>query len=354
MGTTTAQYKKILIIKLRHHGDTLLITPVINTLKANFPHAEVDVLIYKETEPMLMNFSSISHIFTIDRQWKNEGTKAQIFHYWELLKKLKSQSYDLVVNLADQWSSALISWFTGSVRRIGFSFPKRQNLLWRVCFTDLVSTEGEESLHVVEQNLSALRPLNLPAINFDVTMSYGDEDKQKIDLLLHHGGIHQKYIVIHPASRWFFKCWDEEKMSEIIKVLQSDGHGIVVTSGTDTREKEMVERILSACPQKNIISLAGLITLPQLGALIEHAKLFIGVDSVPMHMAAALKTPCIALFGPSKMVFWRPWQANGEVIWAGNYGKLPEPDQIDTQTNVRYLSLIPTDVVIEAARRYLS
>ncbi|KPR12459.1 glycosyltransferase family 9 protein, partial [Enterobacter hormaechei] len=85
----------------------------------------------------------------------------------------------------------------------------------------------------------------------------------------------------------------------------------------------------------------------------DHAILFIGVDSVPMHMAAALQTPCVALFGPSKLTFWSPWQVNGEVIWAGNYGPLPNPDAIDTKTTERYLDAIPVDAVVSAARRNL-
>ncbi|WP_237387066.1 putative lipopolysaccharide heptosyltransferase III [Xenorhabdus sp. Sc-CR9] len=353
MGKIPPRFEKILIIKLRHHGDTLLVTPVVNTLKENFPDAEVDILLYKETEPMLMNFASISHIFSVDRQWKKEGTKAYIVHHWCLLSQLKKRKYDLIINLADQWYSALVSKISGASTRVAFDFPKRQNFLWKICFSDLVSTEGEESLHVVEQNLSALKPLNLPSINFNVTMSYSEEDWRKVSDLLRIGGINHKYIVIHPASRWFFKCWNDRNMSETINALQADGHSIIVTSGTEEREKEMVERILSNCIKENILSLAGQITLPQLGALIAHAKLFIGVDSVPMHMAAALKTPCITLFGPSKLAFWHPWNVNGEVIWAGNYGKLPDPDDIDTKTDIRYLDLIPTDVVIAAARRYL-
>ena len=91
-----------------------------------------------------------------------------------------------------------------------------------------------------------------------------------------------------------------------------------------------------------------------MAALIDHAKLFIGVDSVPMHMAAALHTPCVALFGPSKLTFWRPWQATGAVIWAGDFGELPDPDAIDTGTDERYLDLIPTDAVIAAARSTLA
>jgi heptosyltransferase-3 len=116
----------------------------------------------------------------------------------------------------------------------------------------------------------------------------------------------------------------------------------------------MVARILEQCPAQGVVSLAGKLTLRQLAALIDDAKLFIGVDSVPMHMAAALQTPCIALFGPSKLLFWRPWQAIGQVIWAGDYGTLPDPDTINTATNERYLDLIPTDAVIAAARSQLS
>ncbi|MCE1695383.1 putative lipopolysaccharide heptosyltransferase III, partial [Enterobacter hormaechei] len=100
-------------IKLRHHGDTLLITPVVNTLKENFPGAKIDVLLYKETGPMLQNLTSVSHIFAIDRQWKKEGTKAYIAHHWCLLKQLRKRKYDLIINLADQWYSALVSKISG-------------------------------------------------------------------------------------------------------------------------------------------------------------------------------------------------------------------------------------------------
>ncbi len=116
----------------------------------------------------------------------------------------------------------------------------------------------------------------------------------------------------------------------------------------------MIDTILAACPQERVVSLAGQLTLRQLGALIGHAALFIGVDSVPMHMAAALQTPCVALFGPSKLTFWSPWQVNGEVIWAGEYGPLPDPDAVDTNTQERYLNAIPVERVVAAARNCLS
>ena len=143
-------------------------------------------------------------------------------------------------------------------------------------------------------------------------------------------------------------------MAQTISALQQEGHTVVLTAGPDKKELAMIDRILAASPRTGVVSLAGQLTLRQLASLIDHARLFIGVDSVPMHMAAALQTPCVALFGPSKLTFWSPWQVNGEVIWAGDYGPLPDPDAIDTKTKERYLDAIPVDAVVSAARRYLS
>ncbi|ANS45413.1 putative lipopolysaccharide heptosyltransferase III [Serratia inhibens] len=346
--------QRILIVKLRHHGDMLLTTPVINTLQQNYPQAQIDVLLYKETQDMLASHPALSNIFVIDRQWKKQGTKAHLRHELNLIRQLKGQGYDLVVNLADQWRSAIIARLTGARIRLGFDFPKRRGFLWRHCHTHLVPVSDHARLHTVEQNLSLLQPLGLPALSQQVTMSYPPQDWQTCEQLLRQRGISGDYIVVQPTSRWFFKCWSEEKMAATVSALQADGHRLVITSGPDTKEREMVERILALCPPQGVVSLAGQLTLRQLAALIDHAKLFIGVDSVPMHMAAALQTPCIALFGPSKLVFWRPWQVNGCVIWAGDFGTLPDPDAINTGTDERYLDLIPTDAVIAAARSRLA
>ncbi|MBD2781127.1 putative lipopolysaccharide heptosyltransferase III [Xenorhabdus szentirmaii] len=349
------EIKRILVIKLQHHGDILLITPVISTLHHYYPEAKIDVLLYKETSPMLENSAEISRIFSIDREWKKLSSKKKLSHEWKLLKTLRQQHYDLVINLADQWRSAFITRFTGAPMSLALDYPKRKNWKWRFFHTDVIPTDDHDSLHIVEQNLSILTPLNFTSYITKVTMSYSNSDLQWVKETLTRHHFSAQYVMIQPTSRWFFKCWDEKKMAEVITSLQADGHSIIITSGPDQREREMVETILSYCAddKKNMISLAGNLTLPKLAALIDHAKLFIGVDSVPMHMAAALKTPCLALFGPSKLTFWKPWQSIGEVIWAGDYGNIPHPDDIKTHTNERYLDLIPVDAVIAAARKYI-
>ena len=345
--------QRILIIKLRHHGDMLLITPVINTLKQRYPSAKIDVLLYAETREMLSANPAIHWIYSIDRQWKKQGIRHQLGQEWRLLRTLRAHHYDLVVNLADQWRSAIVTGLSGAPVRLGFDFIKRRHPLWRQSHTHLISTADHGHLHTVEQNLSILTPLDLPHIDSRVTMSYTQQDWQQVQALLPQSWS-ADYIVIQPTSRWFFKCWPEARMSEVINALSQCGQHILLTSGPDERERAMIDRIQQGCPDANVISLAGQLSLRQLAATIDHARLFIGVDSVPMHMAAALQTPLIALFGPSKLTFWRPWQAQGEVIWAGDFGPLPDPDAINTQTEERYLDLIPSDAVITAAQRLLA
>lgn len=344
---------RILLIKLRHHGDMLLTTPVIDALHQAWPQAQIDVLLYEETRDMLAAHPFIHHIYGIDRKWRKLGTRQHLCKEWQLLKTLRQQRYSLVVNLADQWRSAIVTRFTGAPARIGFDFNKRRGWFWSQCHTQLAPVTGHQTMHTVEQNLSILAPLKIPYVN-NVTMSYQPDDWLAVQAKLNTKGIEGPFIVVQPTSRWFFKCWDEEKMAATISALQKDGHTIVLTSGPDKNEKAMIDTIRALCPAERISSLAGDLSLRQLAALIDHASLFIGVDSVPMHMAAALQTPCIALFGPSKLTFWSPWQVKGEVIWAGDYGPLPNPDQIDTKTSERYLDAIPVDAVVTAARKQLS
>jgi len=345
--------ERILLIKLRHHGDMLLTTPVINTLHLQYPNAEIDILLYKETEAILRYHPAIARIHVIDRSWKKQGVGHQIQQEIALIKTLRSRHYDIVVNLADQWRSAIITYLSGAVVRIGFDFPKRRSFFWRRAHNRLVSTENHGRLHTVEQNLSILAPLDIALTDRRTSMYYSPTDETHRQTLLASRGITGDYLVIQPTSRWHYKCWDDDKVAELIDALQEQNLPIVLTAASDKNERDMIEHILSLCHNPRVVSLAGELTLTQLAAVIDGARLFIGVDSAPMHMAAALNTPCVALFGPTKLTFWRPWSENSTVIWAGDFAELPPPDDIDTKTQQRYLSAIPVDVVLKAARGYL-
>lgn len=346
--------QNILLIKLRHHGDMLLTTPVINALRQRYPQASIDVLLYQETRPMLEAHPDIRHLHVIDRKWKQQGGRRKLGHEVALIRAVRGCHYDLVINLADQWRAALITLLSAAPLRIGFAFKKRDNLLWRLCHNQLVPTQDHSKLHTVEQNMSALAPLGISREGARVSMHYSPADQQSVLARLAEKQIGSSFIVVQPTSRWGFKCWEEDRVAATIDQLAQPGRPVVLTAGPDKHEMAMINRIQALCTSPDVVSLAGQFTLPQLAALIDHARLFIGVDSAPMHMAAALDTPCIALFGPTKLQHWRPWGDNNRVIWAGDYGPLPSPDSIDTKTDQRYLSAIPVEDVVAAARSYLN
>lgn len=185
-------------------------------------------------------------------------------------------------------------------------------------------------------------------------MYYAAADKARGEALLREQQVTGDYIIIQPTSRWLYKCWDDAKMAQLIDGLASSRLPVVLTAGPDKHEQEMVAHIISLCRGVKPVNLAGQLSLAQLAAVIDGARLFIGVDSAPMHMAAALNTPCVALFGPTKLQRWRPWSEKSTVLWAGDYAELPDPDTIDTQTRQRYLSAIPLEPVLAAAMSYLS
>lgn len=348
--TQKPQGAGILLIKLRHYGDVLLVTPVINSLKLNMKlhnYTHIDLLLYEETKEIVAANQDITHIYSIDWRWKKQGWHRQLFYLWRLIKTLHRQRYHTVLNLSDQWGSAIITLLTGAKIRIGFDLQKRRHWLWRICHNQRVSTSQHQQQHTVEQNLSILTPLALPEYSSTVTMSYNNSDQLfcQSQIPRHWQG---NYLVIQPVARWLFKSWPAEQVCVVVNELCRIGYNVVLTASNNKQELAMINQIMISCQSQSVISLAGQLTLCQLAALIDHARLFIGVDSAPMHIAAAVQTPAVVLFGPSKRVFWHPWQVAARVIWAGDYGDLPDPDQVDTKTDQRYLAMIPPQVVTEA------
>ncbi len=340
--------QRILVIKLRHFGDVLLTTPLLSTLKANYPQAKIDVLLYGGTQEMLRENSTVNHAFIVDRGLKHAGFTAQISGEKALFSALKADHYDLILNLSDQWRAAAYCRLLKPGFSIGFHYPKRDTWLWRYCHSTLVDIPHAAERHTVLNNLDILAPLQLTDIITDVTMSYGPQDIERVKQLYQQRNIND-YILIQPSARWKFKTWASESFSQLINHLTEQGETVLLTGGKDQAELDYIAEIIAGCAQPDrVINLSGLLALPELAVLIDNAKLFIGVDSVAMHMAAALQTPAVVLFGPSNLNQWHPWQAPHTLLWAGHYRTLPQPNEIDTDTTDRYLNAIPVNEVIDA------
>jgi heptosyltransferase-3 len=309
------EVRRALVIKLRHHGDVLLSSPVFSVLKAHAPHVEIDALVYADTAEMLSLHPAIAQLHTIDRQWKKLGAVGQARAELALFKILKSRGYDLIIHLTEHWRGAWLCRLLKPRWSVGPAVAGRKKG-WRRSFTHLQSQPGHALRHTVESNLDALRRIGIqPAADArQLTLVPGDAAEAIVaGHLARLGLVAGEFIHIHPASRWFFKCWPVERMVGLIERLQADGLPVLLTAAPSADEQRMVDAIQSRL-SKPVLSLAGALSLKALAALTRAARVFVGVDSAPMHIAAAMGVPVVALFGPSGDRQWGPWGVASRVV----------------------------------------
>lgn len=307
--------RRVLVIKLRHHGDVLLTSPVFSVLKNHAPHLEIDALVYQDTAEMLSLHPAISQLHTIDRKWKSAGILTQAKAEWQLLSALRARRYDLIVHLTEHNRGAWLARLLGA--RYGVAEKLRgKGRFWYNSFSHRYPVPFSRWRHRVELNLDALRRIGVYPAERErrLTLVPGEEAETFIDQELEQQGLRGKpFLHLHPTSRWQFKCWPEEKMGELIGTLQQEGHRVVLTAGPGDDEMAAVKRI-TATLSTPVTDLSGRLSLKQLAALTARAQAFIGVDSAPMHIAAAMGTPTAVLFGPSGDPEWGPWQVPHRII----------------------------------------
>jgi heptosyltransferase-3 len=162
--------------------------------------------------------------------------------------------------------------------------------------------------HVVESNLDLVRALGVEPDAGDLRLFVDPQAETAVNTLLRDMGVEgdDRVITIHPTAKWMFKCWTDEGFAQVADYLSEQGMTVCITSGPAEREVQKAQRIIGRA-RRPAIDLAGRLTLKQVAVLIARSRLFVGVDSAPMHVAAAVKTPVVALFGPSKEQNWRPW-----------------------------------------------
>jgi len=296
---------RALVVKLRHHGDVLLAAPVLSVLKAHAPAIEVDALVYDDTAPMLAGHPALSRLHVIGRRWRSLGVLERLRLERALFSELRARRYDLIVHLSEQPRGAWLARTLGARFAVG-PVDRERGGWWHKSFTHLYPLVRNR--HQVEVNLDALRRIGVqPGLNErKVVFVPGDAAEARArDLVV------EPFVHMHPASRWRFKCWPAERNAALADRLADEGHRVVMTSAPD--ETGLIDEILGKMKSKPV-NLAGKLSLKELGALIARARLFIGVDSMPMHLAAAMGVPTVALFGPSSEVVWGPWNVEQRVV----------------------------------------
>ncbi len=302
--------RRALVVKLRHHGDVLLAAPVFSALKRAAPQCEIDALVYADTMPMLAGHPAIARFHAIDRNWKTRGVPAQAAAEWGLLAQLRERRYDLVVHLTEHRRGAWISRLAGARWSVA---PKRAGSFWRNSFTHLYGQPAHACRHMVERNLDALRRIGVQPESADkrVLLVPGVEAEARVALLMaQHGLPRRGFVLLHMVSRWLFKCWPADRIAALADALQERGLAVVLTAAPEAAELALIAQVMKAA-RRPPVDLSGQLSLKELAALAENARLFAGVDSAPMHIAAAMGTPTVAIFGPSGELEWGPWDETG-------------------------------------------
>ena len=334
---------RALVVKLRHHGDVLLAAPVLSVLRAK--GLEVDALVYDDTAPMLEGHPALAQLHVVGRQWRSAGL-SRIGFEKKLFGELRARRYDLLVHLSEQPRGAWLARSLGARYSVAPRMAER-GAFWARSFTHLYPVAPRR--HQVEVNLDALRRIGVqpdPALR-KVIFNPGGEAARRIESL-----VPARFIHLHPASRWRFKCWPAEKNAELIDRLAAEGFPVVVTAAPDPDELSFVQEIVKRS-NSQFLNLAGQLSIKELGALTAKAALFVGVDSMPMHLAGAVGTPTVALFGPSGEHEWGPWGVPHRVVRSDHSCRPCGLDGCGGGKVSECLTFLPVDAVHAAVRELL-
>jgi heptosyltransferase-3 len=338
--------KRVLVIKLKQPGDVLVSTPLIAALKEAWPECHLTYLVPAGTEEMVSGHPGLDDLLVVDRRGQTWGEALRFA--WNLRRR----HFDLVLELSGGDRGALYALLSGARERLGFARPGQPCWQRRGCFTRLLPRPPVK-MHLVEQNLEALRALGLAPRHPRLQFFWDSQVEDRIQELLASLGLSpREFLVMHPGAGWGFKCWTPAGYARVIDALQEDWRlPVVLTGSAAPLEGELLAGILGEC-RGNPINLVGRLSLKELGALIARAKFFFGVDSAPMHLAAAVHTPAVALFGPSGAYNWGPWGA-GHLVLQKDWECVPcGRDGCEGSKVSRCLTELTPEEVLDAMARH--
>jgi heptosyltransferase-1 len=306
---------KILVIKPSSLGDVIHALPFLNALKETFPDSRIDWVISRNIKDILEDSPLINSLIVLDKDsWKRiRNIPKTLAEISKLRKALKAKHYDIVVDLQGLLRSGLISLSAPSTMKIGFADAREGS---RFCYDRKISID--KNIHAVDKCLAAAEAIGAKINRVKFPLHVDTAAKKIVKRLL--GNI-KDYIVIVPSARWATKRWPAHNFAKLI----SNTAAPCVITGTKSDNKIAMKILDNLSDKRNksgkIINLCGKTGLKELTALIAGAKAVVTNDSGPMHIAAALKKPVIAVFGPTAPERTGPygWQENDEmsVIRAG-------------------------------------
>jgi len=292
-----SSFKKILIISTRQIGDTLITTPLIDRAHEIWPFAKIDFLGFENAIGILKGNPLLNEIIPSS---KKPGLK----EYWQLLKKIFFR-YDLAIITQPSDRAYLYGLFAAPVR-VGVCHKGKEDRGWKKWLSIHQVPIDYFSQHVVTEKLKLLDPFITQGVSRTINITPPRFEALPIEL---HDSSNQ-YIVIHPSPLNDYKCWPVASWVQLIEYFTSQQLLVVMSGGPDQKDHALAQKILQQLSQnaaQMTLDMTGKLSFGELANVLHHAKAYIGVDTAITHLAAACKTPTIALFGATPPTNFGPW-----------------------------------------------
>ncbi|TDX59236.1 lipopolysaccharide heptosyltransferase II [Orenia marismortui] len=296
--------KRIILIDLLYLGDLIFATPFIRNLRKKYPKAQIDMIVNSNFFDIMEENPYLDNIYAYNKKWS-------IKESWQFARRLRKNKYELGLNLHGNWRTALLLKVVNPDYSVGYGAKGRG--VWLDQELSFV-----EDKHMVETYLKFLEDLGFE--DFDdqgIELAISQEANENMISFLkdHDLDSQDKLIGLNTGGSWPTKQWTEEGFAELGDKLQNQLKAKVIFFG-GPGDVERVNKIVSLMNTNPIIA-TGKTTLKELAALAEKCDLFISGDTGPVHVAAAVGTPTIALFGPSDENKYRPYGKKHQVIENG-------------------------------------
>ncbi|MBI5789562.1 MAG: glycosyltransferase family 9 protein [Candidatus Schekmanbacteria bacterium] len=351
-NTPLTGIKEILVIRTAYIGDVVMTLPVLKPLRELYPDARITFLTSFAARDIFLNNPYVDDVLAYDAFWfYPKASKEGIGDYLKFLKILRSKRYDMVIeSRADIRDILLLTYLCRGRYRVSYNVGGGGYLLTHV-------VPYREIKHKVDYHLDMVKHLggNIGKVEWGISLTA--EEKVAVKALLGEVGILPADLLvgIHPGGRKGLKCWAAAKFAETADRLISEYGAKIIFTGSPQETGLIADIIQKMENHKQAVNSAGKANLRIISGLISRLDLFICNDSAPIHIASAMKTPTVAIFGPSKSRETGPYGNIHRVVEKGFPCRFSCDEDVCLQNNFNVcMEAIQVEDVLAAAREVLN
>jgi lipopolysaccharide heptosyltransferase I len=296
---------RILIARLSAVGDCIHTAPLATALRRQFPRAFIAWVVQGGTAGLLESHPAIDRVIAVKKNWLRSPQDVA-----RLRSKLRSLQFDVAIDPQSLSKSAIAAWLSGAPRRIGFARPQGRELAPLLNNQTIAPT----ATHVVDRYLELMRPLGVTPGPVNFELHAPAEAKLFAVRTIDELHLRTGFAALNPGAGWDSKLWPAERYGKVARFLGEKLQLPSLALWSGEREKVWAETIVARSGGHAV--LAPSTTLPQLAALAAAAKIFVGADTGPLHLAAAMGTPCVGLYGPTRPEECGPYGQDHQAVQA--------------------------------------